>query len=132
MRSWIITGQWKAPRGPRVPFPDRRFVPAYKNGPTSALFPCAGDGRCGQPVHPLSDPASDSSSHVNKLPVGNVEAKPLPPIAATPLGTVATAATSPPVETAPTAEPNKPPEGQNMPANLPAALPGPATTEGKQ
>jgi pilus assembly protein CpaC len=137
----FLEGILEAPRGPRVPFPDRRFVPAYKNGPTAALYPCAGDGRCGQPLHPAAEPASDSSSHVNKLPVGNSMALPLPPVAATPIGnpeakSVAAAASSPgtssSVEATPAAEPNKPAGGQNMPATLPAALPGPANTEGKQ
>jgi pilus assembly protein CpaC len=141
----FLEGILEAPRGPRVPFPDRRFVPAYKNGPTAALYPCAGDGRCGQPVHPAADPAGDSSSHVNKLPVGTSEARPLPPVVATPIGEAKppvvavippvsrgeTAAsppgTTPPVEAAPAAA-----GAQTMPATLPAALPGPANTEGKQ
>ncbi|HLJ93318.1 MAG TPA: hypothetical protein VKU02_09025, partial [Gemmataceae bacterium] len=149
----FLEGILEAPRGPRVPFPDRRFVPAYKNGPTSALYPCAGDGRCGQPVQPATVPVSDSSSHLNKLPVGNAEAKPLPPVAATPLGNPdarplqpaaaappataaetapATPATPPSVEAVPNVDPNKQAGAQpNMPATLPAALPGSVNTEGK-
>jgi pilus assembly protein CpaC len=147
----FLEGIMEAPRGPRVPFPDRRFVPAYKNGPTAALYPCAGDGRCGQPVHPPADPAGDSSSHVNKLPLGTTEAKPLPPVVATPIGNpearspvavippasrgesaASPPGTTPPVETVPAADANKPTVMAPMPATLPAALPGPANTEGKQ
>ena len=45
----FLEGILEAPRGPRVVCPDYRYVPAYKNGPTSALFPCAanGNGACG-------------------------------------------------------------------------------------
>src|SRR5207302_7854975 len=75
----FLEGILEAPRGPRVPFPDRRFVPAYKNGPTAALYPCAGDGRCGQPLHQAANLVGDSSSHVYKLAAGNPEAAPVPP-----------------------------------------------------
>jgi pilus assembly protein CpaC len=44
----FLEGILEAPRGPREVFQDKRYVPAYKNSPTSALFPCAGrDGACG-------------------------------------------------------------------------------------
>src|SRR4029077_17107831 len=43
----FLEGILEAPRGPRVVCPNYRYVPAFKNGPTSALFPCAADGRCG-------------------------------------------------------------------------------------
>ena len=44
----FLEGILEAPRGPREVFPGKRYVPAYKNGPTSALFPCAGrDGSGG-------------------------------------------------------------------------------------
>src|SRR5262249_35973300 len=38
----FLEGILEAPRGPREVFPDGRYRPAYKNGPTSALFPCGG------------------------------------------------------------------------------------------
>jgi pilus assembly protein CpaC len=38
----------EAPRGPREVCPNNHYVPAYKNGPTAQLFPCAEDStpRC--------------------------------------------------------------------------------------
>jgi pilus assembly protein CpaC len=44
----FLEGILEAPRGSRVVCPDYHYVPAYKNGPSAAVFPCAsGDGRCG-------------------------------------------------------------------------------------
>jgi pilus assembly protein CpaC len=43
----FLEGIMEAPRGPRVVCPDYRYVPAYKNGPTAALFPCAGNANGG-------------------------------------------------------------------------------------
>src|SRR5262249_57565985 len=37
----------EAPRGPREVFPDGRYRPSYKNGPTAGLMPCAGGNGCG-------------------------------------------------------------------------------------
>ncbi len=42
----FLEGILEAPRGPRQVFQDRHYVPAFKNGPTNELFPCAG-GNCG-------------------------------------------------------------------------------------
>jgi pilus assembly protein CpaC len=42
----FLEGILEAPRGPREVCQDGRYVAPYKNGPTSALFPCAGGG-CG-------------------------------------------------------------------------------------
>jgi pilus assembly protein CpaC len=132
----FLEGILEAPRGPRVPFPDRRFVPAYKNGPTAALFPCAGDGRCGQPGQKAANAPGDSSFQVNRLPAGNLEAKPVLPVAATPMAGSSEVAASPPAtspspDAAPTVELNKPVGVPNIPATLPV-LPVPANTEGKQ
>src|SRR2546423_12540018 len=38
----FLEGVLEAPRGPREVFPGNRYVPAWKNGPTANLFPCAG------------------------------------------------------------------------------------------
>jgi pilus assembly protein CpaC len=44
----------EAPRGPREVCPDKRYVPAYKNGPTAGVYPCGGGhggspgGNCGK------------------------------------------------------------------------------------
>lgn len=126
----FLEGILEAPRGSRVPFPDRHFVPAYKNGPTAGLFPCASDGRngrCGPQGQQAAMPISDPPAPVSKPPVAAVEAKPVPPVAATPptaptdAGTTSSA-TNPPPNAAPPAEADKQ-------APLPAS---PASTDGKQ
>jgi pilus assembly protein CpaC len=38
----FLEGILEAPRGPRPVFHGNRYVPAYRNGPTAELFPCAG------------------------------------------------------------------------------------------
>jgi pilus assembly protein CpaC len=38
----FLEGILEAPRGPRKVFQDHCYVPAYKNGPSADLFPCAG------------------------------------------------------------------------------------------
>ena len=38
----FLEGILEAPRGPREVFPGNHYVPAYKNGPTATVFPCAG------------------------------------------------------------------------------------------
>jgi pilus assembly protein CpaC len=43
----FLEGILEAPRGPREVCHDHRYVPAYKNGPTAALFPCSGNGNRG-------------------------------------------------------------------------------------
>jgi pilus assembly protein CpaC len=44
----FLEGILEAPRGPREVCPDgHHYMPAYKNGPTANLFPCAGNGSCG-------------------------------------------------------------------------------------
>jgi pilus assembly protein CpaC len=129
----FLEGILEAPRGPRVPFPDRHFVPAYKNGPTAALYPCAGDGRCAQPgPNVVPPPAGDSPAHPNPLPLGNLQAKPLPPVAATPPAgsgqtSVTSPATSTPADTAAPAVPSKPAEE----AHSTAAVSGSANQDDK-
>jgi len=127
----FLEGILEAPRGPRVN-QGRRFVPAYKNGPTAAVFPCAGDGHgdghCGQPGHKAADPAGDPPSPVSRLPVGDVQAKPVPPVAATPLASPATSSSPDP---APTAEQNKSAGEQSRSGTAPATVPGPANQDDK-
>jgi pilus assembly protein CpaC len=43
----FLEGIMEAPRGPREVCPNGHYVPAYKNGPTAAVYPCAGNGTCG-------------------------------------------------------------------------------------
>jgi pilus assembly protein CpaC len=43
----FLEGIMEAPRGPRDVCPDgKHYVPAFKNGPTNGIFPCAGNGGC--------------------------------------------------------------------------------------
>jgi pilus assembly protein CpaC len=125
----FLEGILEAPRGPRTPFPgDWRFVPAYKNGPTAGLYPCAGaggNGQCGSVGHNGADPAGAPPIPGYRAPVGNAEAKPVPPVAATPPAGSNDAAGSPAADAARS-------EGEtNKAGSLPAALPGAAGQESK-
>ena len=42
----FLEGILEAPRGPREVCPGGHYLPAYKNGPTANVFPCAGNGTC--------------------------------------------------------------------------------------
>jgi pilus assembly protein CpaC len=128
----FLEGILEAPRGSRVPFPDRHFVPAYKNGPTAGLFPCAGDGRCGPLGHKANDPVGAPPVPANRPPVGNVEAKPVPPVATTPPASPADAAASGPAPSPSPAAEAAPPAGEaNKPAPSPAGVPEAANQESK-
>jgi pilus assembly protein CpaC len=125
----FLEGILEAPRGPRTPFPgDWRFVPAYKNGPTAGLYPCAGaggNGQCGSVGHNGADPVGAPPTPGYRAPVGNAEAKPVPPVAATPPAGSNDAAGSPAADAARS-------EGEtNKAGSLPAALPGAAGQESK-
>jgi pilus assembly protein CpaC len=44
----FLEGILEAPRGPRTPCPDGKYVPAFKNSPSAGAIPCAGgNGACG-------------------------------------------------------------------------------------
>ncbi len=43
----FLEGIIEAPRGPRQVWQNHHYVPAYKNSPSAAVFPCAGKGYCG-------------------------------------------------------------------------------------
>jgi pilus assembly protein CpaC len=128
----FLEGILEAPRGPRVPFPDRRFVPAYKNGPTAGLFPCP-DGRCApKPVLKAGQPNGDAPLNGNPLPVGNLEAKPVTPVAATPPAGQGEAPVSfPGPSPDANAEQNRP-AAEFRPATLPDPVPPPANPDSKR
>jgi len=44
----FLGGILEAPRGPRQIFHGHRYVPAWKNGPSADVFPCAGNGHGGR------------------------------------------------------------------------------------
>ena len=96
----FLEGILEAPRGPREVFQGNHYVPAFKNGPTSALFPCAGGGcglrgcganSCGTngcgaattvgvPVTQMAAPVTESMTApvTQAAQAVNVEAQPLP------------------------------------------------------
>ncbi len=51
----FLEGILEAPRGPREVFQGTRYVPAFRNGPTADLYPCAGqnDGIHAQALRPV-------------------------------------------------------------------------------
>jgi pilus assembly protein CpaC len=60
----FLEGILEAPRGSREVCPDYRYVPAYKNGPTSALFPCAGNGNGGGGAGCAAAATAGTAAHV--------------------------------------------------------------------
>jgi pilus assembly protein CpaC len=108
----FLEGILEAPRGSRQICPGGRYLPAYKNGPTADLFPCAGNGDCG---------AGCANGNGN-----GHGAAPAAPAGSLPPGAVSSApqamqlkAQDPPAE--PQAEPT---------AGLPAALPSAPAPDG--
>lgn len=73
----FLEGILEAPRGPREVFQDKHYVPAWKNGPSAGMFPCAdygnkgcfGRGQCGGNVSGYTtSPASCSGGVPAMLP----------------------------------------------------------------
>jgi pilus assembly protein CpaC len=58
----FLEGILEAPRGSRCVCPNGRYVPAYRNGPTAAIYPCAG-GACGGPGSGTGCSSCDGSSN---------------------------------------------------------------------
>jgi pilus assembly protein CpaC len=74
----FLEGILEAPRGPREVFQGKRYVPAFKSGPTAELFPCAGrDGAggagcatCGADAARTIPPASGAApAHGSAAPI---------------------------------------------------------------
>jgi pilus assembly protein CpaC len=129
----FLEGILEAPRGPRQVCHNRRYVPAYKNGPSTEVFPCAGGTcgvtGCGLPSYPPLLPGGESHGHPAAAPAlpmpPGASSAPLPPgpvpfsgVPAVPSGHDAVA--SPPVPTG-LANPVPPP-----PSPVPA-IPPPAS-----
>jgi pilus assembly protein CpaC len=131
----FLEGILEAPRGPREVFQGTRYVPAFRNGPTADLFPCAGqnDGIHAQALRPVG---GSVGSAVGGVPcVVDVDATPAPaatntaPPAKMPQLTTAPAATTTPVANSvaesgagnqpPTASPVQltPPPGTDVPSS---------------
>jgi pilus assembly protein CpaC len=117
----FLEGILEAPRGPRQVFQGGHYVPAYKNGPTSELFPCAGG-------HPGEHGPAPVVAHPMPVPPPGSAAQPTPGLAAQPMPT----ATPLPTEQATAPAPAKPEEAQaggelapEPPAPAPAPAPAP-------
>jgi pilus assembly protein CpaC len=129
----FLEGILEAPRGPRQVFPGNHYEAPYKNGPTAALFPCAGDqggvnGRSGAwnagcnscnntdaAGTSIPHPTATATAPVQQPPVD--AAKPmLTPMAPAAAGTDAPAAPTPPAADKPAA-----PAG-SLPSDLPPAV----------
>jgi pilus assembly protein CpaC len=111
----FLEGILEAPRGPRQVCPNHHYVPAFKNGPTYDLFPCAG-GHCGSGAgnhHGAANGCGANGCGTAPATTGST-ARPMPP---------APAVTAAPA--APAAPANMPAnvETQPVPATLPATLP---------
>lgn len=127
----FLEGILEAPRGPRTVCQGGRYVPAYKNGYTAELFPCAGSangcGGCGAACSVESGSVSAAPSHrlsaAVAAPVHAVPAtKPVIAPAAV-LDSQAGTPTSAPAATPPAGAPTK--EEAAKPMDLPP-LPAPA------
>jgi pilus assembly protein CpaC len=84
----FLEGILEAPRGPREVCQGGRYVPAYKNGPTADVFPCAGGksglgqgstcpGRCGTAGAPCGAAAAGAGT----ARMAEVQSQPLAPVA---------------------------------------------------
>jgi pilus assembly protein CpaC len=96
----FLEGILEAPRGPREVFQGKHYVPAFKSGPTAALFPCAGrDGACGAGCAACG---ADAAGTLPPAPVVAVErgfvtpARTTPPVALTPIPPTAVVPMPPP------------------------------------
>lgn len=138
----FLEGILEAPRGPRRVFQGNRYVPAFLNGPTADLYPCAGrgDGFGQQPVTP-AESTNASPAVQGGTPAATVTAPVAAPAvnapAALPLGMPAantgtrlpegpppvTNATPPATEAAPMTNSGQPvsatPPADSAPAELP-------------
>jgi pilus assembly protein CpaC len=83
----FLEGILEAPRGPREVFQGKRYVPAFKSGPTAELFPCAGrDGAggagcatCGADAARTIPPASGAApAHGSAAPIRTAAPIPVP------------------------------------------------------
>jgi pilus assembly protein CpaC len=108
----FLEGILEAPRGSRQICPGGRYLPAYKNGPTADLFPCAGNGDCGAGC------ANGNGNGHGAAP-------------AAPAGSPPSAAASSAPQAMPLKAQDPPAESQAEPtAGLPAALPSAPAPDG--
>jgi pilus assembly protein CpaC len=114
----FLEGILEAPRGPRDVFPGGRYVPAYKNGPTAALYPCAGRDGAGGGCAACG--GGDGRATYSPAPVQTTPVRPTAP--ESPVIVVPTnrpAAPEPPASAAPTTAPAP---DITLPRELPPAV----------
>jgi pilus assembly protein CpaC len=119
----FLEGILEAPRGPREVCPGGRYTPAFKNGPTADVFPCAGgnggcdNGRC------ATNGASCTGCTSNSAPAD--KSVTTSPAATKPADQAATPGALPPLES------NAPAvEGESKPSTTePAEAPAKATSK---
>jgi pilus assembly protein CpaC len=125
----FLEGILEAPRGSREVFPDGRYRPAYKNGPTSALFPCAGgaggNGGCesgNDHGHEHLIPRQTTNAVVPAPPAAATQKMPQPvPQAASIREVEAAPAETVPSSAPPAEQPEVRPAGDVSPGNPPPA-----------
>ncbi|MBI1916512.1 MAG: pilus assembly protein N-terminal domain-containing protein [Planctomycetes bacterium] len=118
----FLEGILEAPRGPREVFPDGRYRPAYKNGPTAALFPSV-QGASGH-GHEHLLPGLTANSVAPAPPAAAAQKMPLPAPQAVPIGATETApAEAVPSTATPADQPEVRPAGDVSPASPPPAPP---------
>jgi pilus assembly protein CpaC len=127
----FLEGILEAPRGPRQVCPGGCYSPAFKNGPSYELFPCAGKGNCGGDCggngYPTNGCATGSCNWAPKGPAATVHAGPASPAAAPPPAAPVAAPAAPPAPSAAAADGPTP----MPPATSEAPMPGlPATPAG--
>jgi len=114
----FLEGILEAPRGPREVFPDGRYRPAYKNGPTAALFPSVhgvnghGHEHLIPPLAANSVAPAPPAAAAQQMPLPAPQAVPIRQIEATPPEAVPSTAT-------PADQPEVRPAGDVSPANPP-------------
>jgi pilus assembly protein CpaC len=135
----FLEGILEAPRGPRQVCHNGRYVPAFKNGPTSDLYPCAanapcgprcgnggcgyGNGGCGCAVGVSAAPATPVITTAPAAPAVTVGS---PATEETATKTVTVTPGSPVPEPSPPATP----VADGKPAALPPSLGGPVGADG--
>jgi pilus assembly protein CpaC len=123
----FLEGILEAPRGPRCVCPNGRYVPAYRNGPTATLFPCAG-GRCGDQGSGVGCSSPAGCNNGGACPESPSGLRPSSQDAA--VRPTATPPAKPSTETI--TQSDEVPGNDGKPTNLPPSTTAPESTEGQQ
>jgi pilus assembly protein CpaC len=113
----FLEGILEAPRGAREVFPGGRYLPAYKNGPTAGVFPCAGgingNGPCGTGAYVAGSGGTTVQGNAALPELRAAPAAPPPP---------------PPARAAEDLMPRAISSGERPPATMPGGTPLPVVT----